>query len=259
MAGGTEKIMRQIILDTETTGLEPSQGHRIIEFAGLEMVNRKLTGRHLHLYFYPDREIDPDAERVHGISLDSLAGKPRFSATGHEVVAFIRDAELIIHNAPFDVGFLNAEFERIGVEPVASLCAGVIDTLTMARDQFPGKRNNLDALCDRFEIDRSNRTLHGALIDCELLSEVYLSMTRGQESLAMDIGFDEQQSLLADIPGFVRKPIRVVRASDEEMVEHQAYLDTLDKSVKGTCLWRALETPDTPAALEAPADTGAAS
>lgn len=251
--------MRQIILDTETTGLEPSQGHRIIEFAGLEMVNRKLTGRHLHLYFHPDREIDPDAERVHGISLDFLSDKPRFSATGHEVVTFIRDAELIIHNAPFDVGFLNAEFERIGIEPVESLCAGVIDTLTMARDQFPGKRNNLDALCDRFEIDRSNRTLHGALIDCELLSEVYLAMTRGQESLAMDIGLDEQQSLLTDSPGFVRKPIRVVRASEEELAAHQAYLDTLDKSVKGTCLWRALEAPDAPAAPEAPADAGAAS
>jgi DNA polymerase-3 subunit epsilon len=233
--------MRQIILDTETTGLEPSQGHRIIEFAGLEMVNRKLTGRHLHLYFHPDRDIDPDAERVHGISLDFLADKPRFAAIGHEVVDFLRDAELIIHNAPFDVGFLNAEFERVGIEPVASLCAGVIDTLRMARDQFPGKRNSLDALCDRFDIDRSNRTLHGALIDCELLSEVYLSMTRGQESLAMDIELDEGPSLQMFEGGFEHKPLVVLRADDAELAEHQHYLDDLDKIVKGTSLWRSLE------------------
>lgn len=232
--------MRQIILDTETTGLEPSQGHRIIEFAGLEMINRKLTGRHLHLYFHPDREIDPDAERVHGISLDFLADKPRFAGVGHEVVDFIRDAELIIHNAPFDIGFLNAEFERIGAGTVAGLCAGVIDTLVMARDQFPGKRNSLDALCDRFDIDRSNRTLHGALIDCELLSEVYLSMTRGQESLVMDIDLDEGPGL-QQLGGFVRKPITVLRADAGEQAEHQRYLDELDKIVKGTSLWRSLE------------------
>ncbi|BEV73759.1 MULTISPECIES: DNA polymerase III subunit epsilon [unclassified Paludibacterium] len=233
--------MRQIILDTETTGLEPSQGHRIIEFAGLEMINRKLTGRHLHLYFHPDRAIDPDAERVHGISLDFLADKPRFSSSGREVVEFIRGAELIIHNAPFDVGFLNAEFERIGIEPVKQLCSSVIDTLAMARDQFPGKRNSLDALCDRFDIDRSNRTLHGALIDCELLAEVYLSMTRGQESLVMDIELDDGQDLQMHSEGFERKPLSVLRADDAELAEHQRYLDDLDKIVKGACLWRTLE------------------
>ncbi|TDR77924.1 DNA polymerase III subunit epsilon [Paludibacterium purpuratum] len=234
--------MRQIILDTETTGLEPSQGHRIIEFAGLEMVNRKLTGRHLHLYFHPDRAIDPDAERVHGISLDFLSDKPRFSSTGREVVDFIRDAELIIHNAPFDVGFLNAEFDRIGIAPVTQLCAGVIDTLAMARDQFPGKRNNLDALCDRFDIDRSNRTLHGALIDCELLAEVYLSMTRGQESLAMDIDLDDGPLDLQHGAGFERKPLTVLATGGAELAEHRGYLDDLDKIVKGSCLWRTLES-----------------
>ncbi|GGY04183.1 DNA polymerase III subunit epsilon [Paludibacterium paludis] len=230
--------MRQIILDTETTGLEPSQGHRIIEIAGLEMVNRKMTGRHLHVYIHPDRDIDPDAERVHGISLDFLADKPRFAAVASDVEAFLRDAELIIHNAPFDVGFLNAEFQRVGVPPVAQLCAGVIDTLAMARDQFPGKRNNLDALCDRFDIDRSNRTLHGALIDCELLAEVYLSMTRGQESLAMDIDLDDGTNQDGGALHFERKPLRVVLPSAEELAAHEASLDALDKAVKGVCLWR---------------------
>lgn len=233
--------MRQIILDTETTGLEPSQGHRVIEFAGLEMVDRKLTGRHLHLYFNPERDIDADAERVHGLSRDFLSDKPRFASTGPEVVNFMRGAELIIHNAPFDIGFLNAEFERIGVEPVSSLCPSVIDTLVMARDQFPGKRNNLDALCDRFDINRSNRTLHGALIDCELLAEVYLSMTRGQESLAMDIDLDDHPGNDAGALKLERKPLVVLRAAGQELVEHQAYLDELDKIVGGTSLWRALE------------------
>ncbi|ATP27940.1 DNA polymerase III subunit epsilon [Chromobacterium violaceum] len=234
--------MRQIILDTETTGLDPQQGHRIIEFAGLEMVGRKLTGRHLHLYIHPEREIDPEAQRVHGISLEFLAGKPVFAKVAHEIADFLRDAELIIHNAPFDVGFLNAEFAKAGIEPVGKLCASVIDTLAEARDMFPGKRNSLDALCDRFEIDRSNRTLHGALVDCELLSEVYLWMTRGQESLAMDIE--------VELPGgdagaiqFERKPLKVLAASEAEEAEHQAYLDVLDKAVKGVCVWRGLASP----------------
>lgn len=235
--------MRQIILDTETTGLEPSQGHRIIEFAGLEMVNRKLTGRSLHLYIHPERDIDPDAERVHGISLDFLADKPRFAAVGPEIADFLRDAELIIHNAPFDVGFLNAEFDRIGIERVSTLCASVIDTLVMARDQFPGKRNSLDALCDRFEIDRSNRTLHGALIDCELLGEVYLWMTRGQNSLVMDIDLDVGGGADLGALEFERKPITILRPNTEELAAHATYLDDLDKAVKGTCLWRSLESP----------------
>lgn len=236
--------MRQIILDTETTGLEPSQGHRIIEFAGLEMVDRKLTGRHLHLYMHPEREIDPDAERVHGISLDFLADRPKFHAVADELVDFISGAELIIHNAPFDVGFLNAEFSRLGIAPVDRLCAAVTDTLRMARDTFPGKRNSLDALCDRFEIDRSNRTYHGALIDCELLAEVYLWMTRGQDSLLADAaGEDDAAAGCSVRMAFERKPLAVLPPSEEELAEHQAYLDLLDKSVKGTCLWRSIENP----------------
>lgn len=233
--------MRQIILDTETTGLDPDQGHRIIEFAGLEMINRKLTGKHLHLYIHPERDIDPDAERVHGISLASLEGKPRFAQVAEQMADFMRDAELIIHNAPFDVKFLNAEFDRLGLPKIKQLVGQVTDTLAMARDQFPGKRNSLDALCDRFDIDRSNRTLHGALIDCELLSEVYLWMTRGQESLVMDIDVDAGSAQGGDIQ-FERKPLLVRRASEEEQAAHQGYLGELDKAVKGSCLWRTLET-----------------
>ena len=234
--------MRQIILDTETTGLEPSQGHRIIEFAGLEMVNRKLTGRHCHLYMHPERAIDPDAERVHGISLDFLADKPKFGEIAGELAEFIGGAELIIHNAPFDVGFLNAEFARLGMPPVIQQCDGVIDTLLMARDTFPGKRNNLDALCDRFDIDRSNRTLHGALVDCELLAEVYLALTRGQESLMMEVDSGNDQTQLANLQ-FERKPLKVLAADADEQAEHSQYLDGLDKAVKGQCVWRALENP----------------
>ncbi|MCP9760647.1 DNA polymerase III subunit epsilon [Aquitalea sp. S1-19] len=233
--------MRQIILDTETTGLEPSQGHRIIEFAALEMVDRKLTGRHLHLYMHPERAIDPDAQRVHGISLEFLEGKPRFADVAAEISDFIADGELIIHNAPFDIGFMNAEFERAGLPMTAMQCAGVIDTLVMARDQFPGKRNSLDALCDRFDVDRSNRTVHGALIDCELLAEVYLWMTRGQESLAMDVEQEENGLETLELLNYERKPIPVLRASEDELAEHAQYLDALDKSVKGVCVWRQLE------------------
>ncbi|MGL6046033.1 MAG: DNA polymerase III subunit epsilon [Vogesella sp.] len=236
--------MRQIILDTETTGLDPNQGHRIIEFAGLEMEGRKLTGRSLHLYIHPERDIDPDAERVHGISLASLEGKPRFAEVAQQLVDFIDGAELIIHNAPFDVGFMNAEFKRLGMPPVAKVAGGVIDTLAMARDSFPGKRNSLDALCDRFEIDRSNRTYHGALIDCELLSEVYLWMTRGQDSLLMDAGLAENDNSASGMRmAFERKPLAVLQPSADELAEHQAYLDLLDKSVKGSCLWRSIENP----------------
>ncbi|MDR2838209.1 MAG: DNA polymerase III subunit epsilon, partial [Azonexus sp.] len=175
--------MRQIILDTETTGLDPRQGHRIIEIAALEMTNRRLTGRHLHKYINPEREIDEGAQAVHGISLDFLADKPKFADIADEFLDFINGAELIIHNAPFDLGFLNAELSRLDRVPVETLCNGVTDTLKMARDLHPGKRNSLDALCERYEIDNSSRTLHGALLDTELLAEVFLAMTRGQNSL----------------------------------------------------------------------------
>jgi DNA polymerase-3 subunit epsilon len=213
--------MRQIVLDTETTGLDPRQGHRIIEIACLELVNRRLTGRHLHKYVNPEREIDAGAAAVHGITLDFLADKPRFADVAEEFLEFITGAELVIHNAPFDVGFLNAELDLLGRVPVETVCAGVRDTLRMAKELHPGKRNSLDALCDRFEVDRSNRTLHGALIDCELLGEVYLSMTRGQNSLLVDA--EEVEPEACDTPlqfAAYQGPLKVVQASAEELESH---------------------------------------
>lgn len=236
--------MRQIILDTETTGLEPSQGHRIIEIACVEMINRRLSGRHWHVYLNPQRDIDEAAIAVHGLTPEFLSDKPLFADIAREFCDFVQDAELIIHNAPFDIGFLNAEFDRLGLGTVAGRVRGVIDTLKMARDTFPGKRNSLDALCDRFEIDRSDRTLHGALIDCELLADVYLALTRGQDSLAIELPSATPGSAAG---GFARdgarRPLRVLKVTAEEEAAHQAYLDELDKAAKKTCLWRALETP----------------
>ena len=233
--------MRQIILDTETTGLEPKEGHRIIEFAGLEMVDRRLTGKYLHLYIHPQREIDAGAQDVHGISLESLEGKPVFAQVADEIVAFLRGAELIIHNAPFDVGFLNHEFAMAGKPAIKDICSNVVDTLKEARALYPGKKNSLDALCDRFEIDRSNRTLHGALIDCELLSEVYLTMTRGQHTLDME-GVD-QGSVGGETAQKYERPehLRVLRATEEELQLHQNYLAMLDKASDGATLYRGQE------------------
>ena len=229
---------RQIILDTETTGLSPKEGHRIIEFAGLEMENRQLTGRHLHLYIHPEREIDPDAERIHGISLAQLEGKPKFKEIGQELADFLKGAELIIHNAPFDVGFLNHEFKSVGLPDIETLTHSVTDTLPMARKAFPGKRANLDALCDRFGIDRSNRTLHGALVDCELLAEVYLALTRGQHSL--DMG---EQSSTSDTPVVTSdrpKNLVVLKASEEELKAHNEYISELDKASGSLSLYHQL-------------------
>ena len=178
--------MKQIVLDTETTGLDPRSGHRIIEVACIEMENRRFTGRHLHKYVNPEREIDAGAQAVHGITLEFLADKPKFADIVDEFLEFINGAELVIHNAPFDIGFLNAELRRIDRVPVETVCNGVIDTLRMAKDLHPGKRNSLDALCERYEIDNSGRTLHGALLDTELLADVFMAMTRGQNSLMIE-------------------------------------------------------------------------
>jgi len=177
--------MRQIVLDTETTGLSAEGGDRIIELGCVELYARKLTGNNLHFYFNPDRDSHEDALRVHGISNEFLKDKPRFADLADEILAYLQDAEIIIHNAPFDVGFLNAELELLGKPAVTTFCDAVTDTLKMARDAYPGKRNSLDALCERLDIDNSHRNLHGALLDAELLAEVYLMMTRGQEGLAM--------------------------------------------------------------------------
>ena len=233
--------MRQIILDTETTGLDPNQGHRIIEFAGLEMVNRKLTGRYLHLYMHPERDIDPDAERVHGIPLEFLADKPKFRDVAAELCDFIADAELIIHNAPFDVGFLNKELELIGRPPLKTLVAKVTDSLVLAKEMFPGKRNSLDALCDRLEVDNSGRTFHGALLDAELLADVYINLTRGQNSLVMDM--DAQEGAVStfrrvDLSAF---ELPVLRANASEISAHEALLEGLDKASKGKTVWKKIE------------------
>ena len=229
--------MRQIMLDTETTGLDPRQGHRLIEVAGVEMINRRLTGRHFHKYTNPEREIDEGAQAVHGISLEFLADKPKFADIADEFLEFINGAELVIHNAPFDLGFLNAELRRLDRVPVETICNGVTDTLKMAKEQHPGKRNNLNALCDRYEIDNSGRTLHGALLDAELLADVFLAMTRGQNSLMIEPDAKPRPQLNADGGTRARKPLIVHRASPDELAEHDRLLAIIDKTSKGNCIW----------------------
>src|SRR5690606_22125149 len=217
--------MRQIVLDTETTGLDWRNGHRVIEIGCVELINRSLTGRHYHVYLNPEREIDAEAEAVHGISLEFLADKPKFADIVDEFADFVRDAELIIHNAPFDVGFLDNELSRLGRPKLDAICAGVIDTLRMAKEQNPGKKASLDALCDRYEIDNGHRTLHGALLDAEILAEVYLAMTRGQESLI--IGLDDAGPALSSDTGALlaqRPPLKVIRASESELEAHERVL-----------------------------------
>ena len=229
--------MRQIVLDTETTGLDPRHGHRIIEVACIEMVNRRLTGHHLHKYVNPEREIDEGAQAVHGISLEFLADKPKFADIADEFLEFINGAELIIHNAPFDIGFLNAELDRLGRVPVGTICNGVTDTLKMAKDLHPGKRNSLDALCERYDIDNSSRTLHGALLDTELLAEVFLAMTRGQNTLMIEPDTAPRPNIGADGQVRQRKPLVVRHASADELAEHERVLKAIDKESKGACLW----------------------
>ncbi len=229
--------MRQIILDTETTGLDPALGHRIIEIAAVEIVNRRFTDRHYHQYVNPQREIDAGALEVHGITTDFLADKPKFREVAKDMLAFIEGAELIIHNAPFDVAFLNHELALIEMQALGIFCPQVTDTLKMAKGLHPGKRNSLDALCERYEIDNSARSLHGALLDARLLAEVYLSMTRGQDSLLMDIGEMQAPALDSAFAGGSVELI-VLRASEEELVEHSRQLEDIDKASKGACVWK---------------------
>jgi DNA polymerase-3 subunit epsilon len=226
--------MRQIILDTETTGLDPNQGHRVIEVAAVEMVNRRLTGMHLHRYVNPEREVDPGAMQVHGITNEFLQDKPRFADVAQEFVDFIQGAELVIHNAPFDVGFLDMELRLLGMSPLKTWCEGVTDTLAMAKAMRPGQRNNLDALCRHYGVDNAARTLHGALLDCELLAAVYLAMTRGQETLS--IGLDAARADARPL-GHVRPRPVMLPASGEELAAHAALLQAIDRESKGACLW----------------------
>jgi DNA polymerase III subunit epsilon len=232
--------MRQIVLDTETTGLEWRNGHRVIEIGCVELVNRTLTGRHYHVYLNPEREIDAGAIAVHGISNEFLIDKPRFRDVVAEFEAFVRDAELVIHNASFDVGFLNQELGLLERPKIDALCAGVVDTLRMAKEQNPGKKASLDALCDRHEIANSHRTLHGALLDAELLAEVYLAMTRGQESLMMALE-ETPPAAEATTDGLPleRPALRVLRAMEAEIAAHQQALADIAKANKGLCLWLA--------------------
>lgn len=229
--------MRQIFLDTETTGLSPALGHRVIEIAAVEMVNRRLTGRHFHCYLNPERDIDAGAQQVHGISLEFLQDKPKFVDIAQEFLDFVRGGELIIHNAPFDVGFLNHELSLLNQAVIDDTCASVIDTLRLAKELHPGQKNNLDALCRRYAVDNSNRTLHGALLDAELLADVYIAMTRGQDSLLIDM--HEAPEPIVDAAGAAlpKLALRVVRASEEELLAHAALLSEIEKESKGACLW----------------------
>ncbi|MFC4296567.1 DNA polymerase III subunit epsilon [Castellaniella hirudinis] len=239
--------MRQIVLDTETTGLEPEQGHRVVEMACVEILNRQVTKRHLHLYMNPDRDSDPEALRVHGLTTKFLSDKPRFPEVAQQLVDFVRDAEVIIHNAAFDVKFLNAELRRAKLPPFTELCGKVTDSLMVAREMFPGKRNNLDALCERFGISNAHRTLHGALLDSELLGEVWLAMTRGQDSLLDDGADDSASGAGAGAAGaqgrFDASGLPIIQVDAQALQAHEAYLDGLDKAGGKPCLWRQIDAP----------------
>lgn len=239
--------MRQVVLDTETTGLEPSEGHRIIEIGCVEMVDRKLTGRTFHCYLNPDRKIDDGAIEVHGITNEFLADKPRFRDVAHDFIEFIRGAELVIHNAAFDVGFINSEFKFGGLAlGEVKDYSTVLDTLLLARKMHPGQRANLDALCRRYEIDNSHRELHGALLDAEILADVYLAMTGGQTALSLE-GQESVANAAQEIrrlaPG--RAALKVISATEDEVGEHLSLLAAIDKSSGGNCLWLKQDTAET--------------
>lgn len=234
--------MRQLILDTETTGLDSRQGHRIIEIGIVELIDRRPSGRHLHVYMNPEREIDAGATEVHGFTWEMLRDKPRFADIAGELVEFTRGAQWIIHNAPFDIGFLDEELKRAQMPAANELAAEVVDTLALAREQFPGKRNSLDALCERLGVANAHRTLHGALLDAQLLSEVYLAMTRGQESLTIDIAAPGIAAALAGGASAAGVAIRVITPTSEELEAHRAYLADLDRASRGACIWLALGT-----------------
>jgi len=233
--------MRQIVLDTETTGLSADNGDRIIEIGCVELLNRKLTGNNLHFYVNPERDSHEDALKVHGISNEFLRDKPKFAAIADQLLDYLRDAEVIIHNAPFDISFLNKEMERLGRPPITSILSQVTDSLVMAKEMFPGKRNGLDALCDRLGVDNSGRTLHGALLDAELLADVYINMTRGQDALLMDLGDAPGVDGQVEVLDLSRFDLPVLRANASEAQAHDGVLADLDKASKGKTVWRKLE------------------
>ncbi len=230
--------MRQIFLDTETTGLSAEGGDRVIELGCVELVNRKLTGNNLHFYFNPGRDSHEDALKVHGISNEFLRDKPKFASVVQEILSYVEGAEIIIHNAAFDIGFLNKELELAGQKPFTTYVEGVVDTLVMAKQMYPGKRNSLDALCERLGVDNSGRTLHGALLDAELLADVYINLTRGQEALLIDAGTEEGQAgseESIDLSAFV---LPVLKANAQELAAHDEQMTQLDKASGGKTLWR---------------------
>ncbi|MCD0416957.1 DNA polymerase III subunit epsilon [Rubrivivax sp. JA1024] len=230
--------MRQIFLDTETTGLSAVDGDRLVEVGCIEMLNRRLSGRTLHHYLNPERSSNPEAVKVHGLTDEFLADKPLFAAVADEFIEFVRDAELIIHNAAFDVGFLDAELTRLGKPRLVELGCTITDSLVMARELFPGKANSLDALCKRLEVDNSNRALHGALLDAGLLAEVYIRMTRGQDSLVIDDAQEGGTALEVAAIDLSQFTLPVLVASDEEAAAHEAVLAELDKASNGRTIWR---------------------
>ncbi|MCM0611926.1 DNA polymerase III subunit epsilon [Marinobacter sediminum] len=233
--------MRQIVLDTETTGIDPSEGHRIIEIGCVELMERQPTGRNYHVYINPEREVEAEAITIHGITNEFLVDKPRFAEIADEFFEFIKGAELVIHNAAFDVGFMDSEFARLKpVRKTAENC-GIVDSLAIARKKHPGQKNNLDALCKRYGVDNSNRDLHGALLDAEILADVYLLLTGGQTALSLDAGSDS-----GGVSGGIRRlpadrsRLSVVRASDDEMGAHEEFMSMLEKKAGGT-VWGKLE------------------
>jgi DNA polymerase-3 subunit epsilon len=230
--------MRKIVLDTETTGLDPKQGHRVIELAAIELDGRKISMRRFHRYLNPEREIDAGAAAVHGLTYERLQDEPKFADIAPSFLEFIEGAELIIHNAPFDMGFLNHELELLGLP---SLENAVLDTLKLAREMHPGKKNSLDALCGRYEIDNAHRTLHGALLDTELLADVYFALTRGQKSLLGDDLSPAARQPAVLSTDASRPRLRVLQPSAEELAEHEQQLLDIDKESKGSCLWKQME------------------
>ena len=233
--------MRQIFLDTETTGLSAENGDRVIEIGCVELLHRKLTGNNLHFYLNPERDSHEDALRVHGITNEFLKDKPKFGEVVDQFLEYIEGAEVIIHNAPFDIGFLNKELELQGRKPLTTYIEGVIDTLVMAKEMFPGQRNSLDSLCDRLDVDNSGRTLHGALLDAELLADVYINMTRGQDALLMEVESNDEQTRTTERVDLSSYQLPVIAASEQELTQHDDVLAQLDKSSGGKTVWRNLQ------------------
>ncbi len=231
--------MRQIFLDTETTGLLADQGDRVVEIGCVELFNRKLTGNNLHFYLNAGRDSHEEAFKVHGLSTEFLRDKPKFEVIADEFLAYVRDAEIIIHNAPFDVGFLNVELQRAGKLPFRDYVSSVVDSLALAKEMFPGKRNSLDALCSRLEVDNSGRTLHGALLDAELLADVYINMTRGQDALLMDSTEQQEEGGLpmepVDLSGF---ELPVLTANPQELASHDEAIQQINKASGGKAIWK---------------------